>query len=326
MTSWDRHATSWEHTYTRDVVASFGVGVTLDGRIEEGTQVTINGLNNPQLNGCLGIVTNAAVSEGRAEITVVGSSIAPKSIKYANLTAPEITLSTDNRIGSDSANGAVYRATLQSEANICYVAVKFTSDSKEGAIAAHFGDLTRKDLDNPYPLVLGYGLCPPHIAEQFARTSSGKVYYIISELAAGDFHQILRELKTAHGTKGQPSYVATYAAQRFAVHGTWEADTTIFDVANALYTQAALALNHMHKDGYVHRDPHAGNFMVLGSGKVVIHDFDRSVLRDDGSVLKSMVYDKSNFNEQMEHAGLLPLVKKYQAQSKKTFKDRTLNP
>jgi hypothetical protein len=49
-------------------------------------------------------------------------------------------------------------------------------------------------------------------------------------------------------------------------------------------------------------------------------------LRNESSRLTSVAYDESNFNDQMEHAGLLPLVKKYQAQSKTTYKDRTLNP
>ena len=44
MTSWDRHATSWNHTYKRDVVASFGVGITLDGGFVKGTQVILEGL------------------------------------------------------------------------------------------------------------------------------------------------------------------------------------------------------------------------------------------------------------------------------------------
>ena len=43
-----------------------------------------------------------------------------------------------------------------------------------------------------------------------------------------------------------------------------------------LLEQAMYALDALHKRGYAHGDAHLGNFMVLKSGFVVVHDFDKT--------------------------------------------------
>ena len=162
------------------------------------------------------------------------------------------------RIGSASAVGQAFRATVRS--NGIEVAVKITPVAAEIELAQELGEKALDNLDEPYPMVFGSGRKP----------GLEKEFYIISELAAGDFRQIWNE------TKAHKANLKQWCDIHLSAHGTWPETVTRRMVMEKLLQQAMYALDALHNRGYVHGDAHFGNFMVLRSGFVVVHDFDKT--------------------------------------------------
>jgi hypothetical protein len=79
--------------------------------------------------------------------------------------------------------------------------------------------------------------------------------------------QMLEEAR-AHGPD-----LRGWAHRRFPLLFAAEGVLTMKQWQKEMAFHAFNCLQRLHADGFAHLDCHTGNFMVLNSGKVVIHDF-----------------------------------------------------
>jgi hypothetical protein len=172
------------------------------------------------------------------------------------------------RIGSDSSNGEVYLATARSGHKY---ALKLFNPNEESAteleIATRLGGVTKTDLDLPFPLTFGSGLVPPAFLFEFKMKPGAQ--YLVSELANGDLVQLFTAARESMSVAGGLSHwAATHMPLLFpcgvASIAAWKKEVAF---------HAFCCMRKLHALGYAHLDSHQGNFMALGSGKIVIHDF-----------------------------------------------------
>ena len=175
-------------------------------------------------------------------------------------------LEIESRIGSSSQNGRVYVAVHRPTS--IKVALKLfpsLQSSNEIGITEKLGAIARDDPDAPYLICFGSGVVPDAIKDKVDYKECA--YYVILELAAADISQLSNEAMENNGSLRQwaslkmPLYFSSVGQLTF---GQWQQEIAF---------QAFCCLEHMHRLGYLHRDVHLGNFMVLGSGKLVIIDF-----------------------------------------------------
>ena len=133
------------------------------------------------------------------------------------------------------------------------------------SIASYLGNLAYSDRDMPYPICFGSGVLDADLAEEYG--FSKRCHYLISELATGDMTQLFEDAR-AHGPD-----LREWAHQRFPLLFAAEGVLTLKQWRNEMAFHAFNCLQQLHADGFTHLDCHLGNFMVLNSGKMVIHDF-----------------------------------------------------
>lgn len=194
------------------------------------------------------------------------------------------------RIGSESSVGKVYRAVYKETQES--VALKiFPCDANEVKIALALGALAFKDWDAPYPICFGTGMLTAEEAAQFEFDVD--CHYLISELAVGDFLQMRDEAITEKAATN--NNIGDWAHRHFSLSSPGESSLSFQEWRKEMAFQAYSCLQRLHKDGYNHLDCHTGNFMVLASGKMVVHDFGTSVVANTASIEKDISIFKEHW-------------------------------
>lgn len=218
---------------------------------------------------------------------------ASDSLKFEELTIGD-------RIGSVSSNGIVFLAEHKS---IKYAVKLFNPDADsvhEAAITTTLGEKARHDNDLPFLMTFGSGKVPEeslaglqHKSGKFALSTDTQ--YIVLELAVTDLSALYREERKQQsaGTleswskEKMPLLFPTGVSTRIA----WQKEVAF---------HAFCCLRKLHDIGYSHRDAHQSNFMVIGSGKVVIIDFGNAAPVED----KGVNLDFQTFGGEFENWGL----------------------
>jgi len=219
------------------------------------------------------------------------------------------------RIGSPSMSGIVFRATYDD----IPVAIKFFPfDPEEVKITEYFGTIPfKKNINEPFLLNFGSGevnkdsvyklfdkgkiLELIHGSEaaisihterndNFNTFHKFNLSYVINELAVMDFKQVLIKLRSE---KSKLSDFAMHTFPRIFSPSTTDLSAKSF--RSTIMCNSLGVLRRFHLNGYIHGDPHPGNFMFLNDGTIIIHDYDKSKPIDNSNPLTSETNDLSNF-------------------------------
>jgi len=183
-------------------------------------------------------------------------------------------LTVGKRIGSDSSNGRAYLATAGSNA---YVLKVIPSGETEIEIAIRLGEMAKKNPDFPYPITYGSGRLPHDKLKAFGVSKDAT--YLVSEVASGDVAQFFKEAREANERGLLSSWAKTHMPLLFPT-----GVESIQEWKKEVAFHAYCCLKKLHAHGYAHRDAHQGNFLVLKSGKIVIHDFGTTTPVDTDGV------------------------------------------
>ena len=174
------------------------------------------------------------------------------------------SLEIKERIGSDSSNGKVYLALTNGRKFALKVFDPNEESATEVDIATRLGEMAKTNQDLPFPMTFGAGTVPEKDLRAFGLKPGAQ--YIVSELAVADLAQMFAEARKAK------DHLATWSKENMPTL----LPTGVMSLAKwkqEVAFHAYCCLRKLHEVGYAHLDPHQGNFMVLDSGKIVIHDF-----------------------------------------------------
>lgn len=183
------------------------------------------------------------------------------------------------QIGSDSAHGIVYEAKYKYEQQDFNMAIKFMPRYKgdtckeELVIAKELGTRAMNDPTLPFPIFVGGG----NARIPFPKESQ-KAYDIGKEAVKRKVFkekkskpEALRACVKATEEDFPEEVDAVYLISELAVEDVQQSENPF-----KYYKGMHCSLDKLHEFGYIHGDPHLGNFLILKDGSVIIHDFGSS--------------------------------------------------
>jgi eukaryotic-like serine/threonine-protein kinase len=132
------------------------------------------------------------------------------------------------------------------------------------------------------------GLHHPHIIPVYSVGSEGGVHYYAMQMIDGvTIAELIGEMRRAQKLADHPGSPPT-TAEASSILSAISTDSPAFSrEAARLGVQAALALEHAHENGVLHRDVKPSNLIVDGSGHLWVADFGLARFQNDGSLTVS---------------------------------------